>query len=475
MLNKLRNFSKGKLATILVAIIIVPFVFWGMGSVFSGGNINSIAKINNFNISTKDFVNYINNSKINSDIIKENINNNILEELLTGLVSDTLIYLEIKDLNILISDNALAESIKKDKNFHDEKNKFSRLKYEKFILENNISVTDFEIRLKKNELKKELFKYISGGIKSPYFIANKTFRNQTKEIELSYLNLNEVYKKKDEFTNDEIETFIKENEEKLKRELIDFTYVKITPQNLVQEKEFSKNFFSKIDELENQILNGYSFKEISSNYNLHVSKIKDFKYSNNQDLIFKEIYQKRNQDKIQIIDKNDFFLLYEIESIKKVLPEKNDLDFIESVKNNLFEKNKYDYNSDLLLKIQNKSFKNYDFIGLVNNKNLIKKIKINSIKKSDLFTSDSIKLLYSLPENNFLLMSDKNNNVYLSKIENVLSNNLSKNTNDLSNYTQQANIQIRNDLSSSYNLLINDKYKIKINQNTLERFKNNFR
>ena len=475
MLNKLRSFSKGKLATILVAIIIVPFVFWGMGSVFSGGNINSIAKINNFNISTKDFVNYINNSKINSDIIKENINNNILEELLTGLVSDTLIDLEIKDLNILISDNALAESIKKDKSFHDEKNKFSRLKYEKFILENNISVTDFEIRLKKNELKKELFKYISGGIKSPYFIANKTFRNQTKEIELSYLNLNEVYKKKDEFTNDEIETFIKENDEKLKTELIDFTYVKITPQNLVQEKEFSENFFSKIDELENQILNGYSFKEISSNFNLQVSKIKDFKYSNNQDLIFKEIYQKRNQDKIQIIDKNDFFLLYEIESIKKVLPEKNDFDFIESVKNNLFEKNKFDYNSDLLLKIQNKSFKNYDFIGLVNNKNLIKKIKINSIKKSDLFTLDSIKLLYSLPENNFLLMSDKDNNIYLSKIENVLSNNLSKNKNDLSNYTQQANIQIRNDLSSSYNSLVNDKYKIKINQNTLERFKNNFR
>jgi peptidyl-prolyl cis-trans isomerase D len=72
-------------------------------------------------------------------------------------------------------------------------------------------------------------------------------------------------------------------------------------------------------------------------------------------------------------------------------------------------------------------------------------------------------------------MSDKNNNVYLSKIENVLSNNLSKNTNDLSNYTQHANIQIRNDLSSSYNSLVNDKYKIKINQNTLERFKNNFR
>ena len=63
MLNKLRNFSKGRLAGVLVGIIIIPFVFWGMGSVFSGGNTNSIAKINNYNISTQDFADFVNNSK----------------------------------------------------------------------------------------------------------------------------------------------------------------------------------------------------------------------------------------------------------------------------------------------------------------------------------------------------------------------------------------------------------------------------
>ena len=56
MLSKLREFSKSKLAIVLVAIIIIPFVFWGMGSVFSGGNKNNIAKINNENISTSDFI-----------------------------------------------------------------------------------------------------------------------------------------------------------------------------------------------------------------------------------------------------------------------------------------------------------------------------------------------------------------------------------------------------------------------------------
>ena len=189
--------------------------------------------------------------------------------------------------------------------------------------------------------------------------------------------------------------------------------------------------------------------------------------------LFKQIYVKRNQDKIQIIDKNDFYLLYEINSIKKVLPERNDVKFIESVKNSLFEKNKYEYNKNLLLKIQNQNFDNYDFIRLVDNKDLIKETKINSLNDNNLFTSDSIKLLYSLPENNFLLIGDKDKNIYLAKIEKILSNDLSD-KNDLSNYTIKANIQIKNDLYSSYDYLINDKYKITINQNTLERIKNYF-
>ena len=368
----------------------------------------------------------------------------------------------------------LKLNLKNDINFLDDDKNFSRLKYEKFLLENNISAAEFEIRLRKNELKKELFTYISGGIKSPYFIANKTFKDNDKKIDLSYINLNHVYKKKDEFSNIEIDNFIKDNEEKLKIELIDFSYTKITPQNLVQETEFSENFFSKIDEIENQVLNGTKIKEIATNFGLKTSEINNFDDRNNNDLIFKQIYVKRNQDKIQIIDKNDFYLLYEINSIKKVLPERYDVKFIELVKNSLFEQNKYEYNKNLLLKIQNQNFSNYDFIKLIENKDLIKKTKINSIKDSNLFTSDSIKLLYSLSKNNFSLIGDKDKNIYLAKIEKILSNDLSD-KNDLSNYTIKANIQIKNDLYSSYDYLINDKYKITINQNTLERIKNYFR
>ena len=50
MISKLRGFSNSKLAGVLVGIIIIPFVFWGMGGMFSSGNTNNVAKVNNLSL-----------------------------------------------------------------------------------------------------------------------------------------------------------------------------------------------------------------------------------------------------------------------------------------------------------------------------------------------------------------------------------------------------------------------------------------
>ena len=105
MLNKLRGFSKSKLAGVFVAIIIIPFVFWGMGNVFSGGNTNNIAKIDNLAISNKEFINNINQLRINPEYIKENLQNNILENLLSEMISNKILSMEIDSINANLSKN----------------------------------------------------------------------------------------------------------------------------------------------------------------------------------------------------------------------------------------------------------------------------------------------------------------------------------------------------------------------------------
>ena len=129
MIGSFRNFAKTKLAGLLVFIMIIPFVFWGMGSMFSTGNTNNIVKINDTNISTEDFITYINNSNIPNQTIRENISKNIIEDMLSALVSTTLLDLEIKDFNILVTENTLLNKIKTNKNFLDENGKFKRIKY----------------------------------------------------------------------------------------------------------------------------------------------------------------------------------------------------------------------------------------------------------------------------------------------------------------------------------------------------------
>ena len=152
MLNSLRNFTKSFWAKILLVIIIIPFVFWGMGGVFGGGSQNTVAKINNYNISTKNFEEYINALNINTEVIRENIDNSIIEQLLSQLINKTSLSLQSKDLDIALSDNILSEIIKKDEKFFDKNNQFSRVKYEKFLISNNFSATLYEKNLKNSKV-----------------------------------------------------------------------------------------------------------------------------------------------------------------------------------------------------------------------------------------------------------------------------------------------------------------------------------
>ena len=59
MIASIGKFSKSFLAKVLVVIIALPFILWGMGDVFRSGNQNTIVKIGDNKVQTKEFVNFI--------------------------------------------------------------------------------------------------------------------------------------------------------------------------------------------------------------------------------------------------------------------------------------------------------------------------------------------------------------------------------------------------------------------------------
>ena len=467
MIGSFRKFAKSRYAGILVGIIIIPFVFWGMGSVFSSGNTNSIAKINKENISTQDFIDHINQSKIPTETIRDNLDQNIIEELLSGLISTKLLNLEINEFNISITQNTLLKKIKDNKNFLDENGIFQRVKYEKFLLENNLSAAQFEKRLKDREEQKNLFDYIGAGTVSPRFLVKKLYEEENKKLNIEFIDLNDFYSKKEDISDVDMEKFIKENEDLLKIDYLDFSYAKITPQNLLGVDEFNQAFFDKIDQIEIDISNDVNFKTIVNGLNIKSNTIKNFRFSEDKDQIEKKIFELKNSP-FDIFENENEYILYKINKSEERTPDLNDTETKDEIIQLIHQKNKFDYNKDLIDQITNKNFTNEKFDEM--SQNNISTITINSVRDNKKFEINAVKLLYSLPEKSFTLINDEQNNIYLAKIkkfeivgftEDNYNNNLGK-----------QNSNTKQSILRSYDILLNDKYDVTLNQKTIQRVKN---
>lgn len=471
MISSFRNFAKTKIAGVFIFIIIIPFVFWGMGSMFNSGNTNNIAKINNTNISTQDFMNYLNNSGVSQQVIRDNLENNVIEELLSGLISTTLLDLEIKDFDVHLTQQTLLKQIKSNKNFLDENNVFQRTLYEKFLLTNNISAPMFELRLKNRELQKQLFDYIGAGSKTPGILVKKKFEDDNRILELEILNLSSFYKPKEEFDNDEIIKFIDNNKDQLKRDYIDFKYTVINPKNLIGIDEFNQEFFNKIDEIENKISQNINYDTLVSDLNLASISFNNFSPLEENQSVENKIYSLRS-NKFDLVENGNEYILYSISKTEGKIPDINDNLVKNEILELIFQKNKFDFNKDLIEKIQNKEFNNDTFLEM--SKDLSENKTINSIEDNSLFSQNSIKLLYSLPINSFTLVNDDNNNIFLTKILKSETKSLN-NDESFNKYLEKQTTSNRNSILKSYDVFLNEKYKVELNQQTIDRVKNYFK
>ena len=90
-----------------------------------------------------------------------------------------------------------------------------------------------------------------------------------------------------------------------------------------------------------------------------------------------------------------------------------------------------------------------------------------------IFDINSVKVLYSLPENSFTLVADEKNDVYLVKILKI--NNKKLNDKEIMQISNEVNEKIKNEIYSSYDIYLNNEYKVEINDNALERVNNFFK
>ena len=472
MIEKLKNLGWKQFGgLVLIVIIIIAFGFGGFGGGFSTNNQNNIAKINKTNVTTQDFIDYVNQSGISQEAIRDNLDNNIIEELLSGLISTTLIDLEIKDFDLSINERTILKNIKENKNFQDENGAFQRIKYEKFLLSNNLSAPMFELQLKNRELQKHLFDFIGAGTITPNFLIEKKFEENNKSLDIEYFDMENLYKTKNDYTTNEIEVFIDENKDQLKREYIDFKYVILNPKNLIGIEEFNQEFFDEIDSIENKISQGIIFETILENINVDIIEVNEFAPSSSKQINEDLIYSKK-ASKIDLIESGDNFLLYNIDNQYDRAPDLNDEIIKGEIVELIYQKGKFDYNREIIEEIQKKKFDNSKFEELAGSNKEYS--SINSIEDDKLIDINSVKMLYALPINSFALVN-KEDKIYLVKITGTNKNSFNKTDEKYLKFVNSQNTNNRKSILQSYDQLLNTKYQVQLNQKTIDRLKNYFK
>ena len=90
MLTSIGKISKSVLLKILVGIIILPFIFWGMGDVFRGGNQNILATIDSDKVTTQEFFNYLNKLNLSENDLKNINKTNLVDQILSEYIGKKL-------------------------------------------------------------------------------------------------------------------------------------------------------------------------------------------------------------------------------------------------------------------------------------------------------------------------------------------------------------------------------------------------
>ena len=484
MATSIGKLSKSFFIKILVGIIILPFVFWGMGDVFRGGNQNVIATIESNKISTQEFVNYVNRLNLNEEQIKNLSKTDLIEQILSDYVGKKVMSLEIEKLGIVVSDNALRNIIKNDKLFFKD-NKFSRTEYEKFLIKSAVTAPQFEANIVEQEKRRQFLSSLAGGIVVPEILVEKEFKkeNQTKKIQ--YIDLDK-YHSKNKPSQKSIKELYEKNKNIFFTELKSIRYAEIKPELIGGSKDYDKNFFKQLDIIENNILDGQSFEETAKLNNLKILEFNKInakkenkeknKVENLPDNLFKKIYNIKIPQTPEVINIEGKYYLAEIKDKEKKNRPMNDPEVLEALNAQLNFKEKIENNTSLAKDISLGAFDGNNLKKFAEDNSLdIKDYKISNLNQNDVFDEGVVKQIFLTKDGEINLIT--NNTLTKSFLISTIKTEykkLDKKSNEFEQYEAKARLNLINKIYQSYDENVNKRYKVDINQRTIDRVKNSF-
>ncbi len=480
MLNSIKKYSKTFFFKVLVGIIILPFLFWGMGDVFSGGSQNVVVKIDSKKVSTQEFINYLKVLNLNDQERKDLSKTDLMDRILSDYIGKKVLSLELEDLNVHISNKSLKDIIINDKIFMKDK-KFSRTEYEKFLISNNLTAPLFETNVAEQEKKRQLLSYLSEGTEIPNFLVQYEFNKENQIKTIEYINLKNFYDKP--ISEEKFNEIYNKNKDFYSDTFKNFKISELKPLALVGTDEYNEAFFDKINEVENSVLDNLTFTDLANKYNLKItttgminSNLKNAKELKFPKKLIESLMKIENEEKTNFLNIGQNFYIAKLTEIVKRNKNKDNKDVRDAIKAQVLIERKINGNTKLAKDISNKSFTRSKMDNFAKENNLqIQSKTLNGLNENNIFSKGVLKRIFETNDKSMNLITDnmlKDNFIIYSK-----ETKLTKIKFDNEKYEQyklRAKLKLANEIFNIYDLSLNKKYKVEINKKTLNRIKNSF-
>ena len=265
MLDKFRSYAQTKAAQIILALVIIPFVLFGIDSYLNqAGNNLSIAKVDGYKIALPEYNRAI-----------ENVRNRMMSEgkkldpamfdsfefkesVVDGLITKQLINNDIKKSQFKITDQQLSQYIIGMPDFQKD-GKFSQELYDKVLQNNQLNPKKFEESI-RNDL---LIQQVRDGLQKLTFIPpnnlTETLKatSQQREVTVAEFKTKE-YMTKANISEKDMQAFYDQNKakflapEQVKAEFVVFSLTSILPSITVSEDEVKAFYKTNADKYQNQ-------------------------------------------------------------------------------------------------------------------------------------------------------------------------------------------------------------------------------
>jgi peptidyl-prolyl cis-trans isomerase D len=314
MLNQIRKFSDSIIIKILFGMLILSFVFWGIGDVIRGANKDYVAVVDGDQyISTSEFLQakkrQINNIKqVYPQISEQELNSlNLNQNIINSLVLKKLLEIEAKHLGILISDDLIVNKIRQEAAFKDKDGNFDPLIFKNILAHNNMIESEFAQEMKGDIANNIMMQTFATPIQIPSFLESMIdkYNKQKRKILVVTAQATKLYTPK----QSEIEEYYNKNITKFSSpEQRDIEYIYIQPshfkdqititeveikeelakiastsqknvvsKNQVKEhirlQKIEQKMYTALQEIEDEIASTNSFKAIADKFKIGYNKL----------------------------------------------------------------------------------------------------------------------------------------------------------------------------------------------------------